>query len=363
MSRAPGRNRNALDVTPAAALVARFRDDVARLLGDTGGRPIALAVSGGPDSMAMLALAVAAFPGAVVAATVDHGLRVQSADEATMVATCCARLRVPHMTLPIAGAPGATGNLHDWARQERYRLLHRWSADARAACLATAHHADDQAETFLMRAARGSGVAGLAAVRARREIDVPPSAKRHEPTPDGTPGARVDRARLVVLRPLLGWRRAALREIAIAAGMPFVDDPSNRAERFDRARFRRWVEGADWIDPLKIARAAAYVAEAETDLAAISRWLWSQRARPATPYDARLDVAGLPREVRRRLARIAIESVRLANGIGGDWTAAANVESLLDALEAGVGATQAGVMASANAEIWHFRKAPPRRSH
>jgi tRNA(Ile)-lysidine synthase len=342
----PRRNRNALDVTPEPALVARFREDCTRLLGGPlGSRRMALAVSGGPDSMAMLALAAAAFPGQVCAATVDHGLRAESAAETMLVACHCAHIGVPHATLPIAIARKPAENLHSWARRERYRLLYRWSIDQQVTGLATAHHGDDQAETFLMRAARGSGVAGLAAVRARRQIDG-----------DGMHS-------LALLRPLLGWRRAELREIACTLGLPFVDDPSNVAERFDRARFRRWVEGADWIDPLKIARAAAHVAEAEADLAAISQWLWAERACPAPPHDARFDAAGLPREVRRRLTRIAIDTVRTANAMDGDPTPAANVESLLDALEAGGGATQAEVMASATGQIWHFRKAPPRRSH
>lgn len=344
------------------ALIARFRQDCERLFGaPLGERRLALAVSGGPDSMAMLALAAAAFPGQVIAATVDHGLRAASADEAAMVAGYCATINVPHATLLIAVPPSATGNLHDWARQERYLLLYRWSVGEAAAFLATAHHGDDQAETFLMRAARGSGIAGLAAARARRDIDAPISAKReapHEPS-----AFRAEYAQPALVRPLLGWRRSELRAIALAATLPFIDDPSNTEERFDRARFRRWLEAADWIDPLKIARAAAHVAEAEADLAAVSRWLWSERAHPASPYEARFDAAGLPREVRRRLVRIAIDSVRMTNGIGGDWNASTNVESLLDALEAGKGATQAGVMASAKAEIWHFREAPARRSH
>lgn len=344
MSRAPAPNRSALDVIlPELAQIARFRADFERLLtAPLAGRRIALAVSGGPDSMAMLALAAAAFSGQVAAATVDHGLRAESADEAAMVAGYCATLGIPHATLAIGTSPGASGNLHDWARHARYDLLCRWSVEQGAALLATAHHGDDQAETFLMRAARGSGVAGLAAVRASRTVAEPS---------------------LLVLRPLLGWRRSELRAIAIAANLPFIDDPSNTAERFDRARFRRWVESANWINPLAIARAAAQVGEAEADLAAVSRWLWSERARPAPPQEARFDAAALPRDVRRRLVRIAIESVRTAAGIDGGWSPSANVESLLDALEAGKGATQAGVMASAKAEIWHFRAAPPRRSH
>jgi tRNA(Ile)-lysidine synthase len=340
------------------ALVARFRRDVERLRPIADGERIALAVSGGPDSMAMLALAAAAYPGGVIAATVDHRLRSESADEAAMVAGFCAAIGVEHVILSVIVPPGSTGNLHAWARQQRYLLLKRWTVSHGAAALATAHHGDDQAETFLMRAARGSGVAGLAAVRERRDDEVSLLVERH-----GSPAAfNVTSAAITLLRPLLTWRRSELRAIAANAALPFVDDPSNIDERFDRARFRRWVESAEWIDPLKIARAAAHVAEADSDLEAVSRWLWSERALPSTPYDARLNVGGLPREVRRRLAQTAIAIVRTVNGPMATWDISANVESLLDALESGKSATQAGVMASAKGDIWHFREEPPRRA-
>lgn len=345
---------------PPGALVDRFGQDVERTLGSpiAAGQRLALAVSGGPDSMAMLALAATAFPGRTIAATVDHGLRPESTTEAAMVADVCARIDVLHATLPITVPPGATGNLHAWARRERYLLLQRWSIAEQAQSLLTAHHGDDQAETFLMRAVRGSGVAGLAAVRASRAIEVPLRAA----SPDASGGFVVAYGTLTVLRPLLGWRRSELRAVAEATAMPFVDDPSNTEERFERARVRRWLEQADGIDALKIAGAAAHVAEAEADLAAVSRWLWSERALPTMPHEARLDVTGLPREVRRRLARSAIEMIRRAGGPNGTWDTSVNIEPLLDALNAGRGATQAGVMASARGDIWHFREAPPRRA-
>ncbi|WP_339501760.1 tRNA lysidine(34) synthetase TilS, partial [Pseudomonas canadensis] len=132
---------------------------------------IALAVSGGPDSMAMLALAAAAFPGQVHAATVDHRLRAAAAAEARMVAAWCANAGVPHTTLVVA-EPIGPGSVQARARAVRYELLLPWAAEIGASCLATAHHADDQAETFLMRAALGSGVAGLAGIRARQRREV-----------------------------------------------------------------------------------------------------------------------------------------------------------------------------------------------
>lgn len=339
------------------AAVERFRGDVARLLP----RPVApddrlaLAVSGGPDSMAMLALAAAAYPGQVVAATVDHGLRAESRDEARMVGRYAGTLRVEHATLTIAAPPGVGANLQAWARQERYHLLRRWSVGMGAASLATAHHADDQAETFLMRATRGAGLSGLAGIRAAQEqhitIDAAPFG------PDGS--VATQDALLALIRPLLRWRRAVLRQLAVAAAVPFVDDPSNADSRFDRARIRDVLRATPLLDPAGIARSAAHLAEVEADLLAVTRWLWAARADTSTPPDVSIDVADLPRGVRRHIARDAIAHVMRMRG--ETWDRAGNIESLLDALEVGTSATQAGVMASARGTLWHFRTAPPRR--
>ena len=346
----------------AEEVIARFRDDYERLLRPTDepGHRIALAVSGGPDSMAMLGIAAAAYPDRVVAATVDHGLRAESADEAAMVAACCARLGVTHATLTIAEGLAVSGNRHDWARQERYRLLERWAEDMDAATLCTAHHAEDQAETFLMRAARASGLSGLAAVRARRDGGL-----GRRPTDHDEPATPVDRARkrIALLRPLLRWRRRELRGIAESLRLPFVDDPSNRDPRFDRTRFRAWLAEAPWLDPIQIGKTAENLAALDADLVEISTWLWKSRALECDPLEARFDVEGLPRGVTRYLARMGIDHVLTASGTcGGNWNQASNVEPLLDALEAGRAATQANVLASAKGTVWHFREAPPRRS-
>ncbi len=328
-----------MTLDPAA--VERFRGDLERALGRpvAPGERIALAVSGGPDSMAMLALAHAAFGDAVIAATVDHKLRPEAAREASMVAGYCAAIGVPHATLapeqPIAGA-----SVQAQARTIRYALLQQWARVTGASMLGTAHHADDQAETFLMRAARGSGLAGLAAIRERREF-----------------GA------VMVVRPLLGWRRAGLRTIATAAGAPFIDDPSNTDPQYDRARFRELFEAHPWLDVKGIARAAEHLAEAERAILACADMAWEDRA-VIEEGGVRLDARDLPREVRRRLVRSAIATVRARTGITEpEWHDGANVESLLDALIAESSATQAGVMASARNGTWRFSPAPPRRSH
>lgn len=317
---------------------ARFLSDLTRALGRTPSGVLGLAVSGGPDSMAMLALAVEALAGRVSVASVDHRLRAQAADEASLVAARCAELGVPHATLvpdrPIEGA-----SLQARAREARYALLAAWAGEAGVEAVATAHHADDQAETFLMRAARGSGLAGLAGVRARAVIEG-----------------------VTVVRPLLDWRRAELRAVARRREMPFVDDPSNQDLRFDRARARRLLDEHEWLAPANIARSAAHLAEADGDLRAVVDWLWAARAS-AEGHDVRVNAADLPREVRRRLARRAVAEVRRAAAITEpEFTDATNVEALLDGLEGGKRVTQSGVLASVREGRWRLRPSPPRRS-
>jgi tRNA(Ile)-lysidine synthase len=320
--------------TEPGADVERFVRDLARIGAE--GR-LALAVSGGPDSMALLLLAAAARPGDVVVATVDHGLRAGSADEAATVAAECAKLGVPHATLapatPIAGA-----SVQARAREARYALLADWAQAQGAAALATAHHADDQAETFLMRAARGAGLSGLAGIRARVEIEG-----------------------VAVVRPLLDWRRAELRAIVRRAGVAFVDDPANHDLRHDRTRFRQLLELHEWLGVPQLAAAAGQLAEIDADVRAATEWLWAARAS-AKDGEVTLDVEGLPRELRRRLARHAIAAVRERAGVSEPaFDAASNVEALLDALAASRRATQGGVLASVRGGRWSFRTAPPRR--
>ena len=147
---------------PAPALVSRFAADLDAIVAP--GTKVGVAVSGGPDSLALLLLADAAYPGRVHAATVDHGLRPESAAEALFVARICRGRGVPHALLPAGMTAGA--NLQAAARARRHDLLGEWAEDIGAGPIVTAHHADDQAETLLMRLNRGSGLAGLAAIRA-----------------------------------------------------------------------------------------------------------------------------------------------------------------------------------------------------
>ena len=324
----------------------RFRRDLAIASGRPLAidEPLALAVSGGPDSMAMLALAVAALPGQVTVATFDHGLRDGSAAEAAMVADWCRANAVPHRTLHPA-EPLPRTNVQATARRARYAALLDWAAGAGASVLATAHHADDQAETFLMRANRGSGLAGLAGVRPRRT----------ETLADGR--------QIMVLRPLLGWRRAELRAVAEGAGLPFVDDPSNGDPRYDRARMRDLLRGQDGIDPAQLARSAGWLAEMDADWRLLADRLWAERVEQDAPDRLHLSVVGLPRGMRRDLARRAILATRESAGLAAPgFDMASNIESLLDALDLGRTATQAGLIVKPITDIWIFMPAPPRKT-
>ena len=115
---------------------------------------------------------------------------------------------------------------------------------------------------------------------------------------------------------------------------------------------------------MQIGRTAQNMAAIDSDLFEISRWLWQSRALDAPERESRFDVTGLPRGVKRYIARLAIDAiVQESDREAGSWSYSSNIEPLLDALEAGGSATQSIVVASAKGNIWHFREAPPRRSH
>lgn len=312
----------------------RLADRVERLIGRplAPDEPFAVAVSGGADSLALLLLAHAAFGSRLRAITVDHALRETAQAEAAHVAAICRRLDVPHVTLRWEGEK-PRGNLQAEAREARYRLMRDWCAAQGVAWLATAHHADDQAETLLLRLSRGAGLSGLAGVRPARDL-----------------GAGV-----TLLRPLLDARRHDLAAVVAASGAVPVDDPSNRDERFDRTRARALLADTDWLEASRLAASASHLADAEAALAWTAELAWRSRAE-AGPNEVRLDAAALPRELQRRLLARAIRYVApeaVPRGPG--------VERLLDRLTVGGSGTLAGVKATGGAR-WRFVPAPARRS-
>jgi tRNA(Ile)-lysidine synthase len=315
---------------PNPALIDRFRAGLATLPGSRG--RVLLAVSGGPDSLALLLLA-AGLPDGVACATVDHGLRKEAAAEAAMVARLCSDLGVSHSVLhpdsPIA--PG--GNIQARARAARYDALATHARTAGCTAILTAHHADDQAETLLMRVSRGSGVDGLAGVRAAGHWGETP-----------------------VLRPLLGWRRTELVAIVEAAGLVAVDDASNRDPAHDRSRIRALIGGSADIDPAGLARSAAALADASDAL----QWSFEQLAdeRIASSGESRaIDATCLPREYRRRLL------VHVLTAFGEPVPRGPALDRLLVVLETGGAATLGSIKASSDGARWVLRPAPPRRSH
>lgn len=242
-----------------------IRSDFERLL--VG--PQALAVSGGADSMALMQMVAAwvAEPGTVqrqrmgpvplLVLTVDHRLRPQSSDEAAWVKGEAARLGLPHETLVWDGAKPLTA-LQSTAREARYRLmngyLEREYGERRVAVkrrIVVAHHEDDQAETFLMRLARGSGLDGLSGMRDEERVSQPRFA-------EGSSGS------YTIVRPLLRVPKIRLVATLEAAGRSWRDDPSNVAQEFERVRIRQALEtlGQLGIEPAQIGRSARRLSRA-----------------------------------------------------------------------------------------------------
>src|SRR3954467_1127380 len=183
---------------------------------------LVLAVSGGPDSLALMWLAArwrrALSRGPrLIAVTVDHGLRPEAAREAREVKRLAETLEVPHRTLRWTGAKPDTG-LPAAARTARYRLLAKAARASGATHVLTAHTRDDQAETLLMRMLRGSGIAGLAAMARETE-----------------------REGVCLARPLLEVPKSQLVATLGRAKIPFADDPTNRDMSFTRPRLRALI--------------------------------------------------------------------------------------------------------------------------
>lgn len=343
-----------MESAPDPALVERFRRDLEALtqVAPTPARKLGIAVSGGPDSLALLLLAHAAYPGAIEAATVDHGLRPEAAGEAAEVHRLCAELDVPHAILTRPEWMAIDASDQQAARGLRYALLDLWSGGStfadhrpwRVEWIATAHQQDDVAEGFLMRARRGSGVSGLAAMARVAPV----------------PGLRPSERRLV--RPLLEWTRAELAAVVATAALDAVQDPSNRNPRYDRPRIRALLAGTDELPPARLARAARNLRDAEDALEWMAEREWAARSQVEDGEFVWLDPAGLPHELRRRLVLRALDYVRLRFNLSGAIRED-GVERLIAALEAGRAATLAGVRAGAKAGRWRFSLAPARRSH
>lgn len=329
-----------------AGLTARFAADLTALWPeDDRAGPLGLAVSGGPDSLALMLLAHAALPGRIAVCSIDHGLRPEAAGEVALVERLAAMRGIPFTAITLTPQPG---NLQAQARAGRYAALAGWAEARGLGAIATAHHADDQAETLLMRLNRGSGLAGLAGVRAH---------------------AMVEGSKVPLLRPLLGWRKAELEALVAAAGIAAVQDPSNANPDFERAAMRaRLAAAADWLDPAQLATSAAHIAEGWQALEWYAGLDWDEmvlRDEDAPGGLGFVYCANVPRV-------IAIETIcRIIAELGGHATRAEAARAW-DRLWQGENASLGGVLAVPGIErvekvgvlmrVWRFRPEPARGS-
>lgn len=313
-------------------LVERFRDDLLALSPlPTRVAPLGVAVSGGGDSLGLLLLAHAAFPGAISAATVDHRLRAGAEGEGRFVAAVCAGLGVPHSALALATAPRGA-SIQARAREARYAALGDWAQGQGIASVATAHHRDDQAETLLMRIARGAGLGGLAAIRA----------------------ATAMQAGTTFVRPLLGWSRDELRAVVAIHALTPVDDPANDSPRHDRTHARRLLAATPWLGADRLAASAAHLAEAEEALAWAASELWARRGKSDADGSVTIAAADLPHELQRRLLIAGLDA------LGAEARTGPKLARLLATLRAGGAGTLAGIRC-AGGDVWRLSVAPPRR--
>lgn len=309
---------------PPQLAVAAFTTAVQNLAG--GNARLLLAVSGGPDSLAMLLLAHAAMPDRIWAATIDHQLRPEAAVEAEFVADLCANLAIPHSIL-LPSEP-IMGNLQSEARKVRYALL-QTRADADGCnYIATAHHADDQLETVLMRIARGSGIDGLAGIRAHQ--------------------ARI-------IRPMLAFTKAELEDVCAQTGVTPVRDPSNADNSFDRVAMRQWLASNPHpFDAHRAVRTATAFADAAEALEWMANSVFEdQVSRDSDGYT--LNAKDLPREIQRRLLLRVLDHIQPDYVPRGDAA-----DRALGTLNEG-GRQMLGNVLCEGGDVWRFCVAPQRQ--
>lgn len=252
-----------------------------------------------------------------------------------MVAGYCGLLGVAHFTLQVTVS--TAGNLQANARTARYDALARWARNARIESVLTAHHAEDQAETLLMRLARGAGVRGLASMRPRTHV----------------PGA----ADIGLARPLLSWSRTELADIVAAAGWRAVTDPSNADPRFDRARLRLALAEFAGPDLAAVAASASLLREAVAALDWASDREFGECVEFGDGYSATYRPTA-PRAIRYDVVRLIIDNLGMEGNPRG-----AEYDRFLTTLEGGGVATLGGMRGDARGgDGWRFTLEAPRRS-
>ena len=333
-------------------------DEASALFGGLEGlRGLVVAVSGGSDSTALLLIAARWAKDVkkrlkrapkLVAVTIDHGLRPESAREAAAVKRFARGLGVPHRTLRWRGKKPKTG-LQEAARIARYRLLAQAAARVGYEHILTAHTLDDQAETVVFRLARGSGLTGLAGMA------------HASPMPAGGETA------VFLVRPLLAVSKVRLLATLKIAGVGHSEDPTNRDPRYARSRLRVLMPhlASEGLDARSLARLAARMRRAEATIefavaaarTALSPGPWRERG-PIVFETARFD--GLPAEVALRLLGRAVAHC----GDEGP-VELGKLEWLYESLRtsrAPLRRTLAGALVTLGASRLTVERAPPRRT-
>jgi tRNA(Ile)-lysidine synthase len=331
--------------------------EAAALFADLGdAQSLILAVSGGPDSTALLWLAARWVARRergpkLLAVTVDHGLRPESAKEALAVKRLARRLGIAHRTLRWTGVKPGTG-VQEGARDARYRLIASVTRGSHGRHVLTAHSRDDQAETVLFRLIRGSGLAGLRGI------------SRVSPLPGSAAGT------VTLVRPLLGIPKSRLLATLAKAGIAFADDPSNRDPRFTRPRLREImpVLAAEGLGSLRFSTFAHRIGRADSALEhavdeAMARLCPGSWPRPGPIVFDVHDYGKLPAEVALRLLGRAV-----AHAGNEGPVELGKLEALQAALDAAptqavrIRRTLAGALVTLSGGRLTVERAPPRRS-
>jgi tRNA(Ile)-lysidine synthase len=304
----------------------------------------ALAVSGGPDSMALMHLVrrwlflKGREPASIAILTVDHGLRAESADEAAFVAARAEALGFTHATLAWAGKKPKTG-IQAAAREARYGLMAAYCRERGIGCLVTAHTEDDQAETFLMRLRRGSGLDGLAAMATVSE-----------------------RGGVDIVRPLLGLSKARLTAYLRSLAIPFASDPSNSNASFERVRLRHAMKAlaAAGIARPALVLSASRLGRSREALSAIATEFLECHFTVTNLGQGQIGLGAFSALAPEIALRVLARALALTGG-KEDPPRMTKVERLLEALRAGKReAALGGCLVIAAAGILNFYREPGR---
>jgi tRNA(Ile)-lysidine synthase len=334
---------------------------------------LVLAISGGPDSTALLYLmarwcAVRQPAPHLLAVSIDHGLRPEARHEAAAVKRLAEKLGVEHRTMRWTGAKPSTG-IQEAARVARYRLLRTAAHRAKARCVLTAHTLDDQAETVLFRMARGSGLTGIRGMA--RSVPIDKLANGFgQPTDAARDAEGANWAKHVVLvRPLLEVPKGRLIVTLQKAGLFYAEDPSNVDPRFARSRLRKLMPALadEGLTAQCLVRLARRVRRSEAAHEAVVDWAVKRLGLAADTRRVELNSADwreFPAEIALRLLGRAIGTIGTEGPVEFG-----KLEALGEALEAAVAGglprfrrTLAGAMVSLQKNCIVIDQAPARRS-